>query len=65
MIIFKREEPYIIIRKQTALSNFQQFILTLIKLKLNLQFKDLSYRFNIHPSTVSSTFEFIIDVMYQ
>ena len=35
------------------LSPFQEFIITLIKLRLNLSLQDLSYRFNVSPPTIS------------
>ena len=34
-------------------SNFDQFLLTVIKLRLNIGDRDLTYRFGINQSTVS------------
>ena len=48
-----------------SLTTFQQFLLTLMKLRLNLPFKYLSYRFAISPTTASETFYKCIDVLYQ
>ena len=42
------------------LSNFQKLLLTLMKLRLNLDYSDLGYRFNIRQSTVSSIFKRVI-----
>ena len=39
------------------LSNFQKSLLVLIKLRLNLDYVDVGYRFNIKPATVSSIFK--------
>ncbi|KAJ8963021.1 hypothetical protein NQ317_006156 [Molorchus minor] len=47
-----------------ALSPFQQFLLTLMKLRLNLPFKYLSYRFSISPATTSDIFYKCIDILY-
>lgn len=47
-----------------ALSTFQQLLLTLMKLRLNLPFKYLSYRFAISPTTASETFYKTLDVLY-
>jgi len=37
-------------------SVFQQFLIVLIKLRLNLGYQDLGYRFGVHYSTVSRYF---------
>ena len=47
-----------------TLSKFHQVLLTLMKLRLNLEGKDLGYRFGIHESTVSKIFHSTIDIMY-
>ena len=41
---------------KTKLSFFQEFVLTIIKLRLDLPFKDLAYRFGISVTTVSHNF---------
>ena len=41
---------------KTKLSFFQEFVLTIIKLRLDLPFKDLAYRFGISVTTVSRIF---------
>ena len=40
-----------------TLSSFQELFLVLMKLRLNLEEKDLAYRFGIHQSTVSRIFK--------
>ena len=41
---------------KTKLSFFQEFVLTIIKLRLDLPFKDLAYIFGISVTTVSHIF---------
>lgn len=48
----------------TSLNTFQQFLLTMMKLRLNLPFKYVSYRFAVSPTTASETFYKCIDVLY-
>ena len=46
------------------LSNFQYFVLTCMKLRLDLGFEDLGFRFNVHCSTASRIFDKWLNVMY-
>ena len=46
-----------------VLPPFLEFIITLMKLKLNCPFQDLAYRFGISISTVSRIFDEWIDIM--
>lgn len=48
----------------TCLSTFSQLLLTFMKLRLNLPFKYLSYRFGVCPTTVSETFYKTLVVLY-
>ena len=50
--------------KTHSLSVFEQFIATLMKLRLSLFDQDLAYRFGVHQSTISRNFRRWIDVMY-
>ena len=43
-------------RKSPTLSQFQEFVLMLMKLKLNMPMQDLAYHFGISISTVSRIF---------
>ena len=43
-------------RRSQSLSPFQELVLVLIKLRLDVPFQDLAYRFNISVPTVSQTF---------
>lgn len=45
-----------------SLDPFSQILLTLMKLRLNLDFTDLSYRFGISVSTASNYFSSTIDI---
>lgn len=63
--IFKEVEPYIPTTSTTVLSPFNQLLLTLVKLRLNLHFKDLAYRFKISPSTSSTYFLNTIEILYE
>ena len=47
--------PHVRRRTQT-LGSFQEFIMVLIKLRLNVPFQDLGYRFLVSVSTVSWNF---------
>ena len=48
---------------RNCLTIFQEFLLTMMRLRLNLTFQDLAYRFNISTSTASSIFDKWIVVM--
>ncbi|XP_018577280.1 uncharacterized protein LOC108915667 [Anoplophora glabripennis] len=62
MIIFKNISNFLLVK--SVLSPFKQFLLTLMKLRINLPFKYLSYKFGIAPSTASDIFYKCVDVMY-
>ena len=64
MLIFSFIEPYISVSARSALTPFQQVIMTLMKLRLNLPVQDLAYRFGTSTSTISRVFTLVIDVMY-
>ncbi|KAL7292438.1 hypothetical protein TKK_0014022 [Trichogramma kaykai] len=51
------------IRNKAALTTFQELILSLIKIRLNLPFTDLAYRFDISVSTASRIFRKTINVL--
>ena len=50
---------------RSSISPFQQFLMVLIKLRLNLDYELLSMLFHVHPSTICRYFNKWIDVMYQ
>ena len=45
-------------------SVFDQFLLVMMRLRLNLGVQDLGYRFDIHPSTVCRYFSKWLDMLY-
>lgn len=64
MIIFGLCEPYIQYTARSVLTKFQQFALTLMKLRLNLYLTDLGYRFGVSRSTASRIFQKCLEVLY-
>ena len=54
-IVFRQIERFVA-RKSQLLTPFQEFVLTLMKLKLNMPLEDLAYRFNVSVSTISRVF---------
>lgn len=64
MAVFKLVAPAITISNKSTLTCFQQFILVLIKLRLNTGNQDLAYRFGVNQSTVARYIQKMIDVLY-
>lgn len=60
--LFTYVKPHL--KQHSSLSPFQQLLVTLMRLRLNLSGMDLGYRFAVHASTISRTFEFVIGVLY-
>ena len=60
--LFLYVKPHLMTR--SSLSTFQQLLLTLVRLRLNLQLVDLGFRFNVHCTTVSRLFLHVLDVLY-
>lgn len=52
------------VSQKTVLSAKDQVLLTLVKLRLNLNFKDLAYRFDLSYSTTSTYFKTVIHIMF-
>lgn len=61
--IFAEIEPYLS-ERTTAIPKFQQFLLTLIKLRLNFDFTYLGMLFQCHRTTAARIFENVIDIIY-
>ena len=55
MVAFQHVVKYIT-RCRQFLNRFQEFVMVLIKLQLNVPFQDLAYRFVVSTSTVSRIF---------
>ena len=64
MAIFDFVSPYVETSRST-LTEFQQFMLVLLKVRLNLDNQLIAFQFGIHASTVSRCFQKWIDVMYE
>ncbi|KAJ8976277.1 hypothetical protein NQ317_001916 [Molorchus minor] len=60
----KKSSRIFLQRQQQFLSPFSQLLLTLVKLRLDLHFKDLAYRFKIPPTTSSTYFLNMIEILY-
>lgn len=52
------------LKSKSTLTSFQQFAMTLIKLRTDLSFHVLSLYFGVNPAKVSGIFEHTINVMY-
>uniref|UniRef100_A0A8C6NIL0 DDE Tnp4 domain-containing protein n=1 Tax=Nothobranchius furzeri TaxID=105023 RepID=A0A8C6NIL0_NOTFU len=63
--IFELCEPYITYGPMSVLSKFEQFMLVLIRLRLNLPLKDLAFRFKISLSSASRIWHKLIDILYE
>ena len=61
--VFNLVAPHVKHTSTNVLSQFQEFLITLMKLKLNSPFQDLAFRFGISVSTVSRVFDKWIDAM--
>ncbi len=65
MQVFHLCENYISITSQSVLGKYEQFVLVLMRLSLNLPIKDLAYRFGISQPTVSRIWHKWIHVLYK
>ena len=63
MHVLNRVAPHIKRNTQNALCQFQEFLLVLIRLKLNSPLQDLAYRFNISVPTPHRIFDSWIHAM--
>lgn len=64
MAVFTYISAHVVSGPRSSITKFQQFIMVLMKLRLNLTNQDIAYRFGIHQSSVSRNFRKWIDVMY-
>ena len=62
MVVFDHVSPYVT-RKTQSLDRFQELVMVLMKLRLNVLFQDLAYRFMVSLSTVSRIFSSWMIVM--
>uniref|UniRef100_UPI00358FBA78 uncharacterized protein isoform X2 n=1 Tax=Myxine glutinosa TaxID=7769 RepID=UPI00358FBA78 len=64
MTVFSLIEPFIPISNKITMTAFQKYVLVLMKLKMNLHFQDLAYRFRLSKPMVSKTFRSVINIMF-
>ena len=55
--VFNLIAPHVKRNTQNSLCQFQEFLLVLIRMKLNSPLQDLAFRFNVSASTVSRIFD--------
>ena len=65
MLLFSVVSDHINYTALSSLTKFQQLVLILMKLRLNVRQQDLAYRFNVSVSTVSRVFSALIDVLHE
>ena len=61
-ILFRQCSEYLV--ENSALRKFEQFIMTLMKMRMNVSMQYLSYIFDVNVSTISRLFNNVINVMY-
>lgn len=64
MQVFQLCEPYITSGHLSVLSKFQQLILVLMRLRLNVPLKDLAYRFHVSYTTVCRIWHKLIGILH-
>ena len=63
--VFNLIAPFVENHHRSALSMFNQFLMVLMKLRLNLTDQDLGYRFGVSQSTVSKNWKKWVNIMYR
>ena len=63
MTLFMFNKLYLHTTGKSSLSPFQQLLMTLMRLRLNLATKDLGYRFKVHNSSISGIFNRVVNIM--
>ena len=64
MAIFSHVSKHLSTGPRSVLSEFDRFIMVLLKLRLNLNDQDIAYRFGVHQTTVSRNFRKVMSVLY-
>ena len=62
MVVLEHVSPFVA-RKTLSLDRFQEFVMVLMKLRLNVPLQDLAYRFKVSQPTVSRIFSSWLVVM--
>lgn len=53
------------LKHRSSLTTFQQLLVTLMRLQLNMSGQDLTYYFRLHSSTIGRIFMHVVNVMYK
>ena len=61
---YSHVSKYLSTGPHSVLSVFDQLIMVLLKLRLNLMDQDIAYRFGVHQTTVSRNFRKVTNVLY-
>ncbi len=61
---FSHVSKYLSTGPRSVLSDFDQPIMVLLKLRLNLMDQHIAYRFGVHQTTVSRNFRKVMNVLY-
>ena len=64
MAIISHVSKYLSTGPCSVLLEFDQLIMVLLKLRLNLMDQDIAYRFGVHQTTVSRNFRKVMNVLY-
>ena len=64
LTIFNLLEPFITVTARSSLDKFPQFLVFLMRLRLNVTCEDLGYRFGVSKSTISRIFLSILGIAY-
>ena len=64
MHVFNFAHSYVKSTSRNVLTQFQELVLVLMRIKLSLPLQDLAYRFDISVSTASRIFDRWMDVLY-
>lgn len=64
LAVFNLIAPHVSDHQHHTITKFQQFVMVLMKLRLNLSEVDLSYRFGIGQATISRLFEKWVGIMF-
>ena len=62
--LFNYLQDIVSLISRSSLSKFEQFVLTMMRLRLNLPLSDLGYRFGVSTSTAFRVFNTWLDVMF-
>ena len=62
--LFEYIKPCLQTTGKSSFSSFLKLLLTLMRLRNNLSFPDLGYRFEIHPTTFSHIFNRVLDLLF-